>query len=144
MGTVLGIGARSSSIKTFDGSEVIIPNADFIATKVTNWTLSDDRRRKVILFKVDFDSDIERVLEIMKTIAKGHPNVLQEPEPLAAFEGFGEYYLEFKLYFWLSKNLIVAQSDIAIGVYKALKQEGVKMPLPKQENLLINRESFNP
>jgi small-conductance mechanosensitive channel len=144
MGTVLGIGARSSSIKTFDGSEVIIPNADFIATKVTNWTLSDDRRRKVLLFKVDFDSDIERVLEIMKTIAKGHPNVLQEPEPLAAFEGFGEYYLEFKLYFWLSKNLIVAQSDIAIGVYKALKQEGIKMPLPKQENLLINRESFNP
>ncbi|MEA2112309.1 MAG: mechanosensitive ion channel [Campylobacterota bacterium] len=138
MGTVLGIGTRSSSIKTFDGSEVIIPNADFIATKVTNWTLSDDRRRKVLLFKVDFDSNIDDVLKIMKTIAIAHPNVLKDPEPLAAFQGFGDYYLEFKLYFWLSENLIVAQSDIAIGVYKALKNAGVMMPLPKQENLHSN------
>jgi len=132
-GTVQSIGTRASYIQTFDGSEVIIPNADFIATKVTNWTLSDERRRKVLMFKVDFESDIDEVLQIMKKIAVDHPNVLQDPEPLATFNAFGEYYLEFKLYFWLTENLIVAQSDIAIGVYKALKEAGVKMPLPKQE-----------
>jgi small-conductance mechanosensitive channel len=134
IGTVQKIGTRASSIKTFDGSEVIIPNADFISTQVINWTLSDERRRKELLFKVDYDSDIEKVLSIMSSIAIQHPDVLTDPDaPLATFTGFGEYYLEFKLYFWLSDNLIVAQSDVAIGIYKKLKEEGIKMPLPKHK-----------
>ncbi len=133
MGSVQSIGARSSTIKTFDGSEVIIPNADFIAKEITNWTLSDEHRRKIVIFKVDFDSDVEEVLTIMKGIALNHPDVLKDPEPLATFQGFGENYLEFKLYFWLTNNLIVAQSEVSIGIYKALKEAGIKMPMPKQE-----------
>jgi len=131
MGEVQSIGSRASTLKTFDGSEVIIPNADFIAKEITNWTLSDKHRRKVVDFKVDFDSDIELILKIMKEVASSHPDVLKDPEPLAAFQGFGEYYLEFKLYFWLSENLIVAPSDVSIGIYKTLKDAGVKMPVPK-------------
>jgi small-conductance mechanosensitive channel len=130
MGSVKSIGARSSTIETFDGSEVIIPNADFIAKEIVNWTLSDERRRKILEFKVDFQSDIDQVLKIMKQVAVEHPDVLKDPEPLATFNGFGEYYLNFKLYFWLTENLIVAQSDIAIGVYKALKEANIKMPTP--------------
>ena len=131
MGKVQSIGARSSTVKTFDGSEVIIPNADFISKEIVNWTLSDDRRRKILEFKVDFDSDIDIVLDIMKTVALSHPNVLKDPEPLATFNGFGEYYLDFKLYFWLSENLTVAQSEIAIEIYNRLKDAGIKMPIPK-------------
>ncbi len=142
MGKVQSIGTRSTAIKTFDGSEVIIPNADFISKKVTNWTLSDDRRRKVLEFKVDFDSDIDTVLGIMNEVVARHPNVLEEPEPKAVFLGFGEYYLEFKLYFWLSENLMVAQSEIAIEVYRRLKAEGIKMPTPKQVFVSENKDEL--
>ena len=133
MGKVQSIGSRASTLKTFDGSEVIIPNADFIAKEITNWTPSDKHRRKVLDFKVDFDSDIELILKIMKDVALSHPDVLKEPEPLATFQGFGEYYLEFKLYFWLSQNLIVAPSDVAIGIYKALNEAEIKMPVPRTQ-----------
>ena len=133
MGKVQSIGSRASTLKTFDGSEVIIPNADFIAKEIINWTLSDERRRKTLDFKVDFDADIELILKIMKDVALSHPDVLEDPEPVATFQGFGEYYLEFKLYFWLSENLIVAPSDVAIGIYKALKEAEVKIPVPKTE-----------
>jgi len=139
IGTVQAIQTRSSIIKTFDGSEVIIPNADFIAKEITNWTLSDERRRKTLLFKVDSESDIDEVLAIMKSVVFKHPDVLKEPEPMAAFLGFGEYYLEFKLYFWLNENLIMAQSDIAIAIYKTLKEHNIKMPTPKHE-YLSNKE----
>jgi len=66
----------------------------------------------------------------MEDVALAHPDVLKDPEPLATFQGFGEYYLEFKLYFWLTDNLIVAPSEVSIGIYKALKEAGVKMPIP--------------
>ena len=131
MGSVQSIGARSSTVKTFDGSEVIIPNADFIAKEIINWTLSDEHRRKIVEFKVDLDNDIDEILRIMHEVATSHPDVLSDPKPLATLKSFGEYYLEFKLYFWLSDNLITAQSDVNINIYKALKDAGIKMPVPK-------------
>jgi small-conductance mechanosensitive channel/flagellar motor protein MotB len=140
VGQVQNIGARSSTIKTFDGSEVIIPNADFISKEIINWTLSDERRRKVLEFKVDFENDIEQVLHIMEDVALSNSNVLKDPKPLATFNGFGEYYLEFKLYFWLSENMMIAQSNIAIEIYKKLKESGVSMPRPKQDILLNSKE----
>lgn len=141
MGSVQSIGARSSTVKTFDGSEVIIPNADFIAKEITNWTLSDEYRRKIVEFKVDLESDVDLILKIMEDVALAHKDVLRDPEPLATFKGFNEYYLEFKLYFWLSENLIVAQSDVAIGIYRALKEAGIKMPVQKTQ-LERSREVF--
>jgi len=140
MGKVLHIGTRASSIKTFDGSEVIVPNESFISSKIINWTLSDERRRKVLQIKVDFDSDIETVLEIMRSVAISHKSVLKDPEPLPAFEGFGDYYLEFKLYYWLADNLIVAQSDVAIGVYKKLKEANIATPMPIQKLVMPQDE----
>ncbi len=131
MGSVQSIGARSSTLKTFDGSEVIIPNADFIAKEITNWTLSDERRRKTIEFRVDLDNDIEFILEKMREVASSHPDTLSDPEPLATLKNIGEYYLEFKLYFWLTQNLIVAPSDITIALHRTLKKAGIKTPVQK-------------
>jgi len=139
-GKVQGIGTRSSTIKTFDGSEVIIPNADFIAKEITNWTLSDEHRRKTLSFKVELNSDIQKVLSIMKECSIMHPSTLKDPEPVATFLGFGEYFLEFKLYFWLNENLMVAPSDIAISIYETLQKEGINMPMPRQELLRVEEK----
>ena len=133
MGDVQSIGARSSTIKTFDGAEVIIPNADFIAKEITNWTLSDKQRRKTIEFKVSLDNDVDEVLSIMNAVALAHEDVVSYPEPVPTFQGFGEYYLTFKLYFWLSDNIIEAQSEIAIDLYKKLKDAKINLPVPKTE-----------
>jgi len=139
MGKVMKIGTRASAIQTFDGSEVIMPNEQFISSKIINWTLSDERRRKTLNIKVAFNSDIEAVLKIMIDVALAHDSVIKDPAPLPTFQGFGDYYLEFKLYYWLADNLIVAQSDIAIGVYKRLKEENIATPTPIQE-LIIPQE----
>ena len=140
MGKVMKIGTRASAIQTFDGSEVIMPNEQFISSKIINWTLSDERRRKTLNIKVAFDSDIEVVLQVMRDVALSHKSVLKDPEPLPTFQGFGDYYLEFKLYYWLADNLIVAQSDIAIGVYKGLKEANIATPMPIQELVMPNEK----
>jgi len=131
MGNVMGIGARSSTVKTFDGAEVIIPNADFMAKEIVNWTLSNKHRRKVFEFKVGIDNDIEEILSIMNKVALENKDTLKDPVPVATFQGFEDYYMKFKLYFWLSENLIVAPSDISIAIYKALREANIKMPVPR-------------
>ena len=99
LGNVKQIGVRSSTVKTFDGSEVIVPNADLISNKVINWTLTDTRQRMKLPVKVAFESDPDQVLEILLKVVREHPAVLDDPEPIATFNGFGDYFLDFTLYY---------------------------------------------
>ncbi len=138
-GKVKSIGVRSSSVETFDGSEVIVPNADFISEKVTNWTLSDNQRRAELLFKVAFGSDPHQVLKLMEEVAINHEYVLNDPKPAAAFYGFGEYYLEFKLYYWVNEEIIRTKSEVALGVYDAILKAGIEMPVPRH-NVVMHEE----
>ena len=48
MGDVTGIGVRASTVRTYDGSEVIVPNGNLISNEVINWTLSDPITRLVL------------------------------------------------------------------------------------------------
>ncbi len=57
VGTVRRIGARSSTIVTFQGAEVIVPNSNLVSTQVINWTLSSQQRRIEIAVGVAYGTD---------------------------------------------------------------------------------------
>ena len=136
-GTVSGIGVRSTKIRSFDQSEVIIPNNDLITQQVTNWTLSDRRRRLSLPIKVAFGSDPRKVMEIMLKVAEEHPLTLNDQKPFAIFEGFGEYYIEFTLYFFIhTENFLVAKNEVGFNVLDALEQAGIQMPTPRRRLLM--------
>ncbi len=56
-GQVKHIGIRSSTVRTWDGAEVIFPNSALIADPVTNWTLSDRKRRLTLTVGVAYGTD---------------------------------------------------------------------------------------
>ncbi len=142
VGTVFGnvgkIGMRSSTVQTFDGSEVIVPNGSLISNQVTNWTLSDRRRRIELPVKVAFGNNPHKVLELLLKVAGEHSGVLDSPEPQAFFNGFGDNYLDFTLYYWLLDNILQIKSEMALGVHDAVKIAGIDTPRPKGDfNLKI-------
>ncbi|MCK4754876.1 MAG: mechanosensitive ion channel, partial [Calditrichia bacterium] len=133
-GNVQSIGVRSSTVKTFDGSEVIVPNADFISNSVTNWTLSDRRRRLDMPVKVAFGNDPHQVLDLILKVAKEHADVLDDPEPFSVFNGFGDNYLDFTLYYWIPTHLFFkAKTEIALGVHDLIKAKGIDTPRPQRD-----------
>ena len=81
LGTVRSIGLRSSTVRTFDGAEVIVPNGNLISNEMINWTLSDTNRRMDIRVGVAYGSNPERVLELMEKIAQEHTGVRKKPGP---------------------------------------------------------------
>jgi small-conductance mechanosensitive channel len=138
MGNVQQIGIRSSTVKTFDGSEVIVPNASLITNQVTNWTMSDCQRRLQLPVKVAFESNPHRVLELLLKVAREHPGVLQSPEPVAIFNGFGDNCLDFILKYWVSDNIGQTKTEVALGVYDIINESGIDTPIPKGDfNLKI-------
>ena len=141
-GTIFGnvekIGIRSSTVQTFDGSEVIVPNGSLISNEVINWTLSDRRRRIQLPVKVAFGHDPHKVLELLLKVAGEHAGVLNTPEPQAFFNGFGDNYLDFTLYYWVSDNILQIKSEMALGVHDTIKNAGIDTPRPKGDfNLKI-------
>lgn len=134
MGKVTEIGVRSSKVKTFDGSEVIVPNGNIISNQVINWTLSDQKRRLKILVKTEMGVNPRTILKIMVQEARKHKNTLKSPEPLALFNGYGSSSLDFTLYFWVYFDVgFTTRSDVALAIYDSLEKEGIGLPVPTQK-----------
>jgi potassium efflux system protein len=135
VGTVKRIGARSSTVLTFQGAEVIVPNSNLLSNQVINWTLSSEWRRVDIPVGVAYGTDPNRVLQLLVEVAKSHPGVLLERPPTAFFMGFGESALNFELRFWSAAqdSWFQLQSDVTIGIAKALEKAGIEIPFPQRD-----------
>lgn len=134
-GHVRRIGIRSSTLATFDGAEVIVPNATLIATEVVNWTLSDRLRRVEIAVGVGYGSDPRTVLDLLLQVARAHADVLSAPAPTALFMGFGESSLGFELRFWTPDydSYIRVGSDIRTAIFTAFRDAGIEIPYPQRD-----------
>jgi potassium efflux system protein len=134
-GTVKEIGIRSSTIFTFEGSEVIVPNGNLISKELINWTLTDRQRRAEVLVGVAYGTDPDKVLDILRNVTSGHPQVLKEPAPLALFTGFGSSSLDFRLLFWINRadERLRIQSEVNVVVNKALQAAGITIPFPQHD-----------
>jgi small-conductance mechanosensitive channel len=136
IGIVKQIGIRASTIRTFDGAEVIIPNGNLISNELVNWTLTDPKRRVEVVVGVEYGANIEQVLQILRDCAHAHSEVLTDPEPLAVFTSFGESSLDFRLLFWIATadhRRLQIQSDIAVLVNNALEKAGIQIPFPQRD-----------
>jgi len=135
VGEVRRIGLRSSVVRTFDGAEVILPNSALVSEQVTNWTLSDARRRVAVRVGVAYGTDPEGVLSLLIKVAAQQPGVLREPAPEALFLGFGESALDFELRAWVARADVVASfgSTLGIGVERALREAGITIPFPQRD-----------
>ena len=133
MGNVSSMGLRSSKVKTFDGSEVIVPNSNLVSKEVINWTLSDNQRRLTIPVSVAYGADPHKVLDIMKEVVANHPKVLAFPNLLTLFDGFGDNSLNFRVLFWVNfSESMVVKSEVAMSIFDSLQQAGIEVPITQR------------
>ncbi len=133
VGVVTRIGIRASTVRTFDGSEVVVPNSDLISKEVVNWTLSDMQRRLEMKVNIEYGADPRRVIELLGTVADEHPDVLSEPSPVAVFDGFGDSWLAFRLLYWVPmEDLLRIKTEMSLGVDDALRGAGIEVAVPRR------------
>jgi small-conductance mechanosensitive channel len=135
IGKVQSIGIRSSTVRTFSGSEVIVPNADLISGRVVNWTLSDRRRRVEVPVGVAYGSDPRQVVELLTRVAAQHPDALQDPPVATHFVGFGDSSLDFKVWVWTTNfdGWWQLRTDVFTAAYEALAEAGIAIPFPQRD-----------
>jgi small-conductance mechanosensitive channel len=135
-GRVVSIGARSTTVRTNDNIAIIVPNSKFISENVINWSFGTDRLRFKIPIGVGYDSDVDRVEELLIEAATENPNIESEPAPSVRFTEFGENALNFELRVWTRKmlhNRTKLKSQLNFAILRKLRENGVEIPFPQRD-----------
>jgi potassium efflux system protein len=134
-GRVTQIGLRASRLRTFNGSEVIVPNGELISNRLINWTLSDRRRRFEATVGVAYGSDLEQVHAVLRGVLDAESEVIRDPEPMVIFEGFGDSALNFRLYYWVQDLDIglVVTDRVNTAIATALAAARIAIPFPQRD-----------
>jgi len=136
-GFVEAINMRSTTVETTDGKDIMVPNTTFTEEMYENWTHKDPRQRYEVHFAVSYNTDIDKLEEIIVPVFEAHPQVLSEPEePDLELREFGANGIHFAVEFWCSgiddgPNKFT--SDLNFEVWRVLKKHKIQMPLPQRE-----------
>lgn len=129
-GTLKEINMRSSTLSTFDGKDIMVPNTIFITNRVVNWTHRDFRQRYEVTFTTAYDTDLRQVPEIVEKAVASVKGVLSYPEaPECLLRNFTPTTCEFNVRFWVEsiENAMRYRSAVFFAIFDALKDAGIPM-----------------
>ncbi len=128
------INVRSTVIQSYDNASLIIPNADFISSQVTNWSFKDKRIRRNITVGVAYGSDIELVRKSLLEIAGETPKVLKYPRPDVLFRDFGDSALVFRLRVWTDiDNMLEVETAIRFSIDRVFRERAIEISFPQRD-----------
>ena len=129
-GEVLSIDLLSTKIRTFDNRLVRVPNETMVKSNITNLSYFP-LRRVDMKFGVGYSASIMKVRDILLDISSRNPLVLDEPEPLFIFEGFGASSQDVFFAVWtLRENYADVQNSMLGEIKARFDREGIEIPFP--------------
>ena len=128
-GTVVKIGAICTDILTLNNQLVHVPNSEITGSTVTNYTASDKRRLEYRI-TASYDAPVEDVKAALLRAAE-HPLRMQEMQPIARVNGYGESAIEYVLFLWIRpKDYMDVYYDVLENVTREFDAAGIEMTYP--------------
>lgn len=152
-GTIRELSMRSAILETYDGKDIMVPNESFITTSFTNWTHYNQKQRYPIEFQVAYNTDLDKLFDILREVVSSHPRVLSgedvpfEERPDAEIASFGDSGINILVEFWMEgvddgKNRVGA--DLLHMIWTALKENGIQIPYPQREIKVLDTRRAGP
>jgi len=134
-GKVSRIQIRATTITDFDRKEYIVPNKEFVTGRVLNWTLSDKTNRIKIDVGVGYGNDTMLARALLVKVARENTSVMDDPEPIATFEGFGDSCLMLSLRCFIPglDGRLQVVTDLHEAIDREFKVQGLEIAFPQQD-----------
>lgn len=136
-GWVSEMQSRYVSIRTRDGTEMLIPNEHFIANGVINWSRSDRIVRLHAPFGVSYTTrDLRKVQALAQKAAASVARVVTDKDPVCNLMEFGDSSVNFDLRFWIADpeaGLANVRSEVYFALWEALHEAGIEIPFPQMD-----------
>lgn len=136
-GHIKEVALRSTLIRTTDGGDVVVPNGNFIANNILNWTVDSYVGRIKVPVRVAYGSDPLLVTEVLMNVAYEESSTIADPPPKVMFLGFGEYGLEFELWVWVNRieQAAMIRSSLNFNIDYHFRMSGLKITFRQYEVL---------
>ncbi|MGP4848092.1 mechanosensitive ion channel family protein, partial [Marinobacter sp. 1Y8] len=132
-GTVEDIKIRATTIRTYDGRQVVIPNSDLYTSALTVNTAYKQRRLQVAV-GIGYEDDIEAAkTEIIKALDKIE-SVSKKATPSVIATGFGGSSIDLMVRWFIEDgtqaNKVASIHQVIVGIKNSLDAAGVNIPFP--------------
>ncbi len=147
-GTVEDIGLRTTKIRTFEKSLIVMPNQTIANSPIENYSRRGQRRIKLRI-GVTYDTPRETLQKIVKDITdmlRNHPKIAQEQTLLVRFDEFGDSALGIFIYTFVSSAVwseyLEAKEDIYLKIMQIVENNNAQFAFPSQSIYIekINKE----
>ena len=138
VGTVANVELRATEIYTFDGQNVLIPNADVFTSPIKNYSRYNKRRLDLTV-GVAYDSDLEIVRQTALEVVSKIKGVIDNPAPSVVFKSLSESTIDFTVYYWVDLDVgrYLESIDAGVtGIKAAFEEKGIEMPYPTRKVIL--------
>ncbi len=134
-GRVSKVRLRATVIRDFDKKELLVPNKEFITTRLINWTLSDTVVRIKLPIAVTVDSDSKLVRQVLEEIAEQAEGVIEDPPSRVLCTGIEAGVVNFEI--WLFTNDRTNRPGLKDQMYSLIRsrfeEEGIQIAKPQTE-----------
>lgn len=140
-GVVEGLNFRYTTLRRYDGTKVLLPNAGVFGNPLVNYTV-DGIRRTAIGVGVAYGTDPDRAKQVIREAASGCDGVLSEPEPVVWVEAMGPSTLEVTLMFWhrpSMRDVWRVRDSVVVAVFNACEQAGIDLPFPQRTVRVLSK-----
>ncbi|WP_319535329.1 mechanosensitive ion channel domain-containing protein [uncultured Vibrio sp.] len=148
-GVVTELNMRSTTLETFDGKDIVVPNEKFISSSFTNWTHKNTKQRYRVDFSVAYKTDVRSMVELIKNAVASHPQVLSGPKvpfeerPDCEIDSFGDSGINMFVEFWMEgiddgRNRV--GGDLLLIILETLQDNGIEIPFPQRDIRVVSSE----
>jgi len=132
-GIVEEIGIFTTTMRTGDNREIIIPNGEIFGGTITNYSKRSTRRVDMV-FGIGYDDDIKKAKEIIGRILDEDDRVLQDPAPTVAVSELADSSVNFNVRPWCKTGEYWnVYADTHEKVKLAFDAEGISIPYPQMD-----------
>jgi small-conductance mechanosensitive channel len=131
-GTVRDIRIRATTVKTYDGRKMIVPNSVLYSNIVLNNTAYSQRRFEVIV-GISYEDDIGKAREIAEQALEEAERTESYPEPKVLVKDLGDSSITLTLWGWTQPeraDVLDAASEVTEIVKNRYDEEGIEIPFP--------------
>ena len=129
-GTITQIQLRATTIKTYDGRVVYIPNQEVFQASIINNTASP-RRRSSVMVGIDYGENISEAITLVNKVLENIEEVETEPHPDVLVSELAASTVNLEIRFWVDSRrsgFLATTSKVAQAVKEALEAANIDMP----------------
>lgn len=139
-GKIEKMGLRTTTIRSFDGLYMVMPNQKLARERITNYSRSIERRINLAM-AVAYDSDTQKAIEVMKEEPLKVEGVLAEKGVTVFLDNFGDYSINFIVRYWIDtkkRNRFEVLTEVGNKIKEGFDREGIEIPFPTRVTLRKN------